>query len=281
MVRGLLAGLALTLAAIASAADPPRFRWQPGQELTYSSEQITTVVETTVEDGRPVTTATATRLALTRRWLVKEVGPDGIATLELTVLSMKQQIARPGPRDRDGNPTIDRTLIDSSTAEGRQQLAAVLDRPVAVVKVDARGDVVEVLAGPADRLRTELPFRVVLPGVRPAAGGSWERSLAIRLPPPLGTEESFDAKQTFTWRGESADAVTIGVVTAPKTPPGDPADLTALLPMLWQGEVTFSPASGRYTGAELAIKREVPNHLGEGTRFAYESRFTERLLEKR
>ena len=270
----------LLVVTAAPAAEPPRFRWQAGQELTYASEQITTVVETTVENGAPVTTATATRLALTRRWTIKDVDPTGAATLELTILSMKQQIARPGPRDRDGNPTVDRTVIDSATAEGRQQLAGLLDRPVVVVKLDDRGQVLDVSAGPADRLRAELPFRLVLPEVAPAADATWDRPFTIKLPPPLGAGESYDATQRYTLKGDSAGTMTLSVATTLAAEPADPAELTAILPLLWEGEVRFSSGPGRYVGANLRQKREVPNHRGEGSRFAYESRFEERLLEK-
>ena len=83
--------LALLLTTAAASADTTlRFRWKPGQTLTYSVQQTTTVTETTIEDGtnKPVTAATKTTLALTRRWEVKGVDATGTATLEMATLGI-------------------------------------------------------------------------------------------------------------------------------------------------------------------------------------------------
>src|SRR5688572_20840845 len=112
--------LALLLPAATASADAPlRFQWKPGQTLTYSVQQTATVTETTIEDGtnRPVTAATKTTLALARRWEVKAVDEAGTATLEMTITAMRQEIVRPGPLDREGKPTTDRTVLDSATDE--------------------------------------------------------------------------------------------------------------------------------------------------------------------
>ncbi len=277
--------LAVALAAgPASAQAPPRFQWKPGQALTYSVQQTTTVTETTIDDGtnKPVTASTATKLALTRRWEVKAVDPDGTATLELAITAMRQEIVRPGPPDKDGQPTADRTVIDSATAEGRQQTAAFLNKPILTARVDARGRLVEAKAanGPTDRLQAELPFRLTLPEQMPQVGGVWDRAFAIQLDPPLGTGEKYDATQTYTLKGESQGHLVVGVRTALKAAPKDPAELPALVPLLWEGDVYFHKETGRYSGARLSVKKEVPNHQGEGTKFVYESQLTEGLAEK-
>lgn len=275
--------LALLLSAAASA-DAPRFQWKTGQTLTYSVQQTTTVTETTIEDGtnKPVTAATKTALALARRWEVKSVDAAGTATLEMTITAMRQEIVRPGPLDKEGKPTVDRTVLDSATDEGRKQMAAFLDKPVLTARVDARGRLVEARAagGSADRLQTELPFRLTLPEQLPAVGGTWDRAFAIKLDPPHGTGEKYDATQTFTLKGESRGHTVVGVATRLNAPPKDPAEMPGLLPLLWEGDVYFQKATGRYSGARLAVKKEVPNHQGEGTKFVYESQLTEGLAEK-
>ena len=43
-------------------------------------------------------------------------------------------------------------------------------------------------------------------------------------------------------------------------------------------EVTL-PADGRYAGAKLGVKREVPDHQGAGTKFVYESQYVETLAK--
>ncbi|HET6573514.1 MAG TPA: hypothetical protein VFG68_07925 [Fimbriiglobus sp.] len=277
--------LALLLTAAAASADaPPRFRWTPGQTLTYSVQQTTTVTETTIEDdtNRPVTAATRTTLALTRRWAVKAVDAASTATLEMTITAMRQEIVRPGPLDRDGKPTADRTVLDSATDEGRKQMAAFLNKPVLTAKVDARGRLVEAKAanGSADRLRAELPFRLTLPEQMPPVGGTWDRAFPIRLDPPFGTGETYDATQTYTLKGESQGHAVVGVATKLNAPPTDPAEMPGLLPLLWEGDVYFQKATGRYSGARLTVKKVVTNHQGEGTKFVYESQLTEGLAEK-
>jgi hypothetical protein len=277
--------LALLLTATAASADAPlRFRWTPEQTLTYSVRQTTTVTETTIEDGtnKPVTAATKTALALTRRWEVKSVDAAGIATLEMTITAMRQEIVRPGPLDKEGRPTADRTVLDSATDEGRKQMAAFLNKPILTATVDARGQLIEAKAasGSADRLRAELPFRLTLPEQMPSVGGSWDRAFPIKLDPPFGAGEEYDATQTYALKGDSQGHAVIGVTTSLKAPPTDPAEMPGLLPLLWEGDVYFHKDTGRYSGARLTVKREVANHQGEGTKFVYESQLTEGLAEK-
>jgi hypothetical protein len=284
MFRGWTILALLLTAAVASADTTMRFRWKPGQVLTYSVQQTITVTETTIEDGtnKPVTAATKTTLALTRRWAVKAVDATGTATLEMAITAMRQEIVRPGPLDKDGKPTVDRTVLDSATDEGRQQMAAFLDKPVLTAKVDARGQLIEAkaTAGSTDRLQAELPFRLTLPEHPPATGGTWDRAFTIKLDPPHGTGETYDATQTYTLKGDSQGHAVVGVATALKAPPKDPAEMPGLVPLLWEGDVYFQKGTGRYSGARLTVKKEVANHQGEGTKFIYESQLTEGLSEK-
>jgi hypothetical protein len=284
MLRGWTILALLLTTATASAEPSMRFRWKPGQILTYSVQQTTTVTETTIEDGtnKPVTAATKTTLALTRRWEVKAVDSVGSATLEMAIVAMRQEIVRPGPLDKEGKPTADRTVLDSATDEGREQMAAFLNKPVLTVKVDARGQLLDARAasGPSDRLQAELPFRLILPEQAIATGGTWDRAFAIKLDPPHGTGEKYEATQTYTFKGDSQGHSVIGVATALKASPKDPAEMPGLLPLLWEGDVYFQKGTGRYSGARLTVKKEVANHQGEGTKFVYESQLTEGLAEK-
>ncbi len=277
--------LVLLLAPTAASADTPlRFQFKPGQVLTYSVRQTTTVSETTIEDGtnKPVTAATKTTLALTRRWEVKAVDAAGVATLEMAITAMKQEIVRPGPLDKAGQPTVDRTVLDSATDEGQKQMAAFLNKPVLTATLDARGQLLDAKAasGSADRLRAELPFRLLLTEQAVAAGGTWDRAFAIKLDPPHGTGEKYEATQTYTLKGDSQGHAVVGVATTLKSQPKDPAELPGLVPLLWEGDVYFHRATGHYSGARLTVKKEIANHQGEGTKFVYESQLTEGLAEK-
>jgi hypothetical protein len=284
MFRGWLIGVVVLAANPVFAQEPLRFQWKPGQVLTYSVQQTIAIRETARQPGAdaPVTTATATKLNLTRRWDVKSLDAAGTATLEMSITAMRQEINRPGGPDAAGKPTIDTIVLDSATGEGRKQMAAFLGKPIVTAKVDARGRLLDAkaTAGSADRLRAELPFRVVLPEQAPAAGGSWQRAFVIQLDPPAGTGEKYDATQTYTLKGEAQGHAVVGVATALKAAPKDPAEVPPLVPLLWEGEVYFHKATGRYAGAKLSVKQEVANHQGDGTKFVYESQYTEALVEK-
>ena len=273
----------VSLAAAGSAQEPVRFKFVAGQPLTYSVEQTTTISEATVDDGTPVVLGTVTKLNLTRRWAVTAVNPAGEATLEMTLLGLKQVISRPGPKDKDGKPTVNQVVIDSATAEGKAQLAALLGKPILTVRLDARGNLLDAKGDnptSAARLRVELPFRVTLPEAFPAVNGTWDRAVVLKLDPPQGTGEKYDAAQTVTFKGDNQGFAVLGLATTLKAPPKDPAESVGLVPLLWEGDVYFHRATGRYAGARLTIKKEVVNHAGPGTKFTYETAYTEALAEK-
>ncbi|MCZ2344486.1 MAG: hypothetical protein LC104_22235, partial [Bacteroidales bacterium] len=114
----------------------------------------------------------------------------------------------------------------------------------------------------------------------PHAQQTWDRPFTITLDPPLGTGEKYEATQTFTYKSLNQGFVVIDIATALKSPPTDPAEWPALAPLLWEGQAFFQPETGRYAGAQLKTRREVPNYQGAGTKFVYTSEYTEGLLGK-
>lgn len=275
-MRRSLAVLGLVvLAAPAVGQTPLRFRWQPGQTHTYAVRQTTTVTETAPPPagGKPVTAVTTVKLTLTRKWAVAAVDAAGTATLDMSILALRQEIVR-------GSETL---VKDSAVPADAAEMGDYLRKPILAAKVDPLGRVLEA-KGPAGeqaaaRLQTELPFRVVLPEAAVAVNGTWERPFAVRLDPPAGTGESHDAVQTFTLKAAADGRAVIGVATELRKAPTAAADLQPLLPWLWAGEVTVEPQTGVYAGAKLAVKRELPNHAGAGSRFAFESEYVETLVK--
>lgn len=273
--RKLVILLGLVAAAGVAAAQPAgpaaRFKWQPGQVLTYKVVQHTAVQETTLDEKaeKGVTATTQTQLALTRQWAVKDVTPAGTATLEMRITALKTDI-----RQADGMTVAQ----DSANPDDAKAMAAFLNQPVVVVAVDSQGRLVavkEAKAGSAARLHAELPFRVVLPDAGPAAGQTWDRAFALKLDPPLGAGESYDFTQTYTAKGVQNGMLTVGLTTALKAPPKTAGEQVPLVPMLWAGELYFDPAAGAYHAARLTTKAELTNHLGEGTKYVYQSVYSE------
>jgi hypothetical protein len=268
--------LAATSALTAQPGQAPRFKWQAGQSLTYKVVQQTAVQETTLDDKaeKAVTADTRTSLALTRVWTVRGVTPAGAATLEMKITELKRDI-----RQADGK-TI---ALDSANPEDAKGMAAYLNQPVVVVVVDPQGRLVEVKqtkGGSADRLHAELPFRVILPDAAPAAGQTWDRPFTLKLDPPLGAGESHEFTQTYTAKGTRDGLLVVGVATTLKAPPKTAGEQLPLVPMLWTGEVYFNPAAGAFHAARLEAKAELANHLGEGTKYVYQSVYAEDLVVK-
>lgn len=282
MVRAFLTVALISATGIAAEPTPLRFQFKAGEVYSFAVAQTITVAETTKDErtGRPESATTNTKLALTRRWEVKSVAGDGSAVLEMSIAAIRQEIARPGPADKDGKPTVDTLVLDSATQEGQKQTAEFLGKPVVTVTLDPQGRVKEAKAagGTADRLSAELPFRVALPDQYPTA--AWTRPFTITLAPPLGTGEKFAATQTYALKGETGGFLALSMSTALNAEPKDAGEWPALVPLLWAGDVYFQPQTGRYAGCRLSVKKEVANHRGDGTKFVYQSDYTEALAEK-
>ena len=281
MTRLLALAALLVATALGLAAQPPgppavRFKWQAGQSLTYKVTQQTAVVETALDEKteKPITTEARTNLTLVRKWTIKDVDPAGIATLEMLIPEMKNEIRQP-----DGN-----TLVrDSANPEHAKEMAEYLNKPILTIRVDTLGRIVEVKeskGGSVARLHAELPFRMVLPEAGPSVGQSWDRPFAFKLDPPHGTGESYDFTQKFTCKDSKDGLIVIGVETALKAPTKSAGEQIPLVPLLWTGEVYFNHAAGRYHAARLKAKTELPNHVGAGSKFVYESTYSEDTTEK-
>jgi hypothetical protein len=260
----------------ASPPTPLRFKWQAGQTQSYKVTQQTVIQETTLDEKteKPVVSEARTNLALTRKWTVKEVDPMGVATLEMQITAVRNEFKKP-----DG--TTD--LRDSTNPEQAKEMAEYLNKPVVVVRVDGQGKLIEVKeakSGSAARLHAELPFRLLLPDAGPAAGQAWERTFSYKLDPPAGAGETFEFLQKYTCKDVKDGLASIGVQTSLKMPPKTAGEQVPLVPMLWTGDVYFNALAGKYHAARLTAKAELTNHLGEGTKFVYQSTYNEDAADK-
>ncbi len=253
-----------------------RFQWVKGQTLDFTVSQTTVIRETLADDkgGNPGTTEVRTSLDLTKRWTVKDVDAAGAATLELVLTRMRQEF-----RQADGTTTT----TDSADPADAKRMAGYLNKPVLTVKVDPLGKVIDVTEsqpGAAERVKADLPFRLVLPAAAPAAGQTWTRDFAVKVDPPRGTGESYDATQTFTLKGTKDGLAVVGVATALKAPPKTADEQMPLVSVLWAGEIHFDPAAGRVRTARLTAKADFPAHQGPGSRFVHESSYNEDAVVK-
>jgi hypothetical protein len=264
--------IGLMLQGIADAQTSAwQFRWQAGQVLKYRVEQITSATE--VIGGRK--TSTTTKLNLVKRW--QNLGPEKAKLGTRLALSLAE-LHIETTKATGEVLSFDSANPDNSSPGMREQLTPLVGKTLAVIRVDASGNVLEVIQskhGPASRFESELPFVLILPARAPAVGQSWERAYHITLEPPQGVGEKFDAKQKYEYKGLKNGYALIRLTTAiAKMPPG-PADRVPLLQAQPEGEILFDPRAGRLQAATLRIDQELTGQQGLGSSYRLQSRYTE------
>jgi hypothetical protein len=254
-------------------ADPMRFQFQKEQKLVYQVEQTTIVKETVVDEKAkdPAVQTSQHTLSLRKQWRVLEVEPNGTAKLELSILSMKIESKR-----GDEAPTIfDSTKPD---AENRAELTKMIGQPLAILKLDTRGQIVEVIEskyGSASKFVTDLPFKVVLPDVEKP---TWDRAYQVKMDPPQGTGESYDAVQNYNKKPDANALQVIGMSTTFKNLPEAAIEQIPVLSMIAEGDVFVHAASGKYVGARLKMSKQLKGHQGEGSIYDYQSSYREDII---
>jgi hypothetical protein len=270
MRRAMAAALAvLVIASGARAQAPARFRWQTGQVLVYRIEQSMLASEV-VGDTRA---EDRTRHTATQRWQVLAVDPAGVATLQLS----NQALMYEATRANGDVLRFDSANLDKSTPQLREQFSRYVGQPLAVLRVDGFGRVVEVKEskfGSAGRFEVEPPFVGLLPpdGLKP--GQAWERSYPITLGPPHGTGEKYVAVQRYACKGVTNGLAAIGLTTEMKTQPEAAGDRVPLLEMQPEGEMVFDLQAGRLHSAALRVDKELKGHDGEGSSYHFQSTYT-------
>jgi hypothetical protein len=272
-MTAVLAGL--VLASLAPGQAPARLRWQAGQVLNYQVNHDTRATQ--VVEGR--TFETKSQLQLTKSWRVVAVDKGGVATLQLSLTAMRMEVTGPSGEVMK----FDSADPKAGTPEMREQLTKYISSPLAVLRIDGQGKVVEVKEskGPAKRYESELPFSILLPAEALRPGLGWERAYEVKLEPPAGTGEKYAAVQKFACKGLAGGAAMVGVTTQLKAPPAAPADLIPLLEFLPEGEVVYDVQAGRLKSAVLKIDKELKGHQGEGSSYHFQSQYTEQFVGDR
>ena len=268
--------LALGAVAAAAPAQAPQFRWRTGQVLTYRVSQNTEAIETIKEE----VLKTTSKLDLVKRWQVLSVDATGNATLQMSLVSLRLENKPPS-----GESMLFDSANPSKAPEAmRVEMAKYLGPPLVIVRIDARGRLVDVKQckfGPESRLQSDLPFKLILPEEKFVVGKSWDRSYKIKLDPPQGTGESYDAAQTYTCRMMTNGTAIVHVATTLKTPPESTADKLPLLPLMPEGDVSFDVAGGLLRTVRYQFGQELSEHRGEGSKYQFKSTYTEDLVDNK
>lgn len=263
--------LVLTLTLPAFAQYPWQFRWQKGQQLTYRIKHITTATEV-VEASKLVSSA---HLDLVNRWQVLDIDAKGVATLSLTLVSMRNE------QKRGSGETLlfDSENLEKSTPELREQMKKYIGQTLAVLRLDGYGRVVEVKQGNAASYEAEPPFIVVFPDAKAAEGQAWRRPFNLVLDPPHGTGEKIDADQRYECKKIDAGKATLSLTTTIKSKLDNSRDRLPLLQREVEGDVVIDLPNGRLLSARLNIDKTIENHQGKGSSYRFQSEYSRQLVE--
>jgi hypothetical protein len=265
----------LVLVQTASAQTSAHFSWKQGQSLTYRVEQTTLASDQA--DGK--TTEAGSKMTTIKRWQVLAVDSAGVGTLQLSVASLHFELKTP----KGDTLMFDSKEPEKSDPQLREQMAKYVGPPLAVLRVDGLGRVVEVKESkqaPASRFESELPFVIALPSTGLQSGSAWERPYQITLEPPQGTGEKFQAVQKYSCQKIDGAAVTISLSTAIKNLPANQVDQMPLMEMQPEGEVVFDAVGGRLYSARLHIDKELKGLQGEGSNYHFQSTYSEQLVKE-
>jgi hypothetical protein len=269
----IVVGLVLTPAVPAQTA-PWQFHLPAGQALNYRVEQTTSWAE--VVGGTKRTTST--KLGLVKRW--QNLGPDKGkpgTRLVLTLVSLRIEVTK----DSGEVLRFDSDKPDQGTPELRDYLSRQIGQPMAVLRMDGSGRVLEVIEckqGPAGQFESQLPFVLLLPDKAPRVGDQWSRAYQVTLQPPQGTGEKFAAVQKYACKAIREGKATVAVSTRIDPLPASPLDRVPLLQVQPEGEAVFDIAAGRLLSARLRIDQELKNHQGEGSSCHFQNDYSEQYL---
>lgn len=268
-MRRFLASLVGLLAIVSwsSAQTPVRLRWAPNQVLLYKIEHTTESVDTSADSK----SETRTMLKATRRWQVMSVDAAGTATLQMSIIAMQTE------RTTASGDVLkyDSANPDAGTPQLKEAMAKFLNTPLATVRIDAAGRVVEVKESKSDAsgFENELPFFVALPAAI-KANDAWQRDYKITLPPPLGTGEKTEAVQKYRCKALTETAAVVAMTTELKTPPKAAADAVPLWQLMPEGDVVFDVKNGRLYSAKLTVSKELKDHQGANTSLTFKSSYS-------
>ncbi len=265
--------LALMLAFVsvggARAQAPWQFRWEKGQTLVYRVKHVTNVYE--IAEGSKV--ESASNLSLVKRWTVAEVDQQGVATLQLAIVAMRNEQKRP-----NGETLLyDSANLDKSTPELREAMSKFINKTLVTLRVNTAGMVLDAKGSSLAKYEAEPPFALVLPNAALKEGQGWVRPYAITLEPPQGAGEKHLAEQKYAFTKLEQGLATITLATSLKAAPENLHERMPLLQKEVMGTITFDVQAGRVTALRLNIDRTLENHMGKGSSYRFQSEYAEDL----
>ncbi|MFO0866823.1 MAG: hypothetical protein U0744_19660 [Gemmataceae bacterium] len=269
MLRRAVVALFLTayVSIPAFAQTPWRYKWEKGQVLTYKTQHVTKVVETLEKSKLEI----GSRLTLLKRWVVTDVDGQGNATLEMSLVAMRNEQTRP-----NGEKLIFDSKDVPNSTPALQGMSKFIGKTLHSVKLNPLGQAIEAKEDVKAKFDAEPPFVVVIPGTAsPQEGQSWTRPFSIAS--PTGSDEKIDFVQKFVCSKFADGKATLQVSNELKTDVKTPSDRIPLLQRETSGQATFDFERGITVAVQLSVDKKAENHQGVGTSYRYQSTFVEQL----
>ena len=206
-------------------------------------------------------------------WEVESVDNDGNMTFvyQLESVNLAQSVG-------DGEELKFNSLTDKEVPDAFKQVAESLNKPLAKITINTRGQVVDrdkELKAPQlgmGELTLALPENAI------AIGKQWSVPRDMRVKLESGAFKKIKVRELYTLEKVSAGLATISVETQPLTPVTDPAVEAQLIQQLSRGKIKFDLSAGRVVSKKLDWSDEVVGFRGPETMLKYDAEFTEELI---
>ena len=226
---------------------------------------------------KPSPIPSSSKLNQIKRWQVLAVDGAGVATVQLSLTALRLETTPP-----NGEVLLfDSADLDKSNPQMREQLSRYLNTPLAVLRLDPFGKVVEVKEckhGSAAKFESELPFVLLLPAAGLCVGQTWDRAYQVTLEPPQGTGEKYQALQKYQCKSLQGNLAVLGLTTTFTTQPEAVADQVPLLQSQPEGEIVFDLQTGCVRKLQLQINKELKDYQGPGSNYHFTCNYTQELL---
>jgi hypothetical protein len=257
----------------AQAQIPFSFKFKEGVPLIYQTSHTTKVDVVTPKESNSSLALVKQR----KRWDVKKVDSLGVATLELSIEALAIEQSDPSGESIKYDST-DLSKSDSALAE---QLKNVTGRPIMQVELDSDGTIkaYKHLTQRNDVLR-ELPFQVTVPADRlPTVGSTWRRDFPITIEPPLASPpRTLRGVQNCNVVESNSNKLVIEVENKLIDEVKEPKLMVPVVQFLPKGTVVLDPKAGRLISANMKTEQVVNNFQGEGSKYTFNSTYTEELV---
>ena len=248
-----------------------RYQFHPGETIRWKVVHRANV-KTTISG----TTQTAETISESVKvWRVIGAEPGGPFTIEYSVenLDMRQRLT--GRKEVRYNSRTDKV-----PPVGFEDVAKTVGVPLSIVKLDARGNVIERKdkrprpGNDAHQNQLTVPF----PEKPVAVGQQWKLPYEIDITLRDGQHKKIRTRQVFTLKSVRHGIATIGVETQVLTPITDKAVEAQLVQRENAGDVRFDIEAGRVIGQKMELDKHVVGFSGPASSLHYVTRFTEELI---